>query len=96
MFKQKCPWIFNVFSLQQLLPLISRHPYLGGERLECMCHSLRRSALDVTSRQSSNQMLDFGKVGGASEGNPDTQWLVADVEGGACRRKCLPTGPAVI
>lgn len=61
----------------------------------CAIH-WERSALGVTSRQSSNQMLDSGKVGGASEGNPDTQWLVADGEGGACRRKCLPTGPAVI
>ncbi|GLD72904.1 cytoplasmic polyadenylation element-binding protein 4-like isoform X1 [Lates japonicus] len=27
-------------------------------------------------------------MGGASEGTPDTQWLVADGWGGACRRKC--------
>ncbi len=35
-------------------------------------------------------------MGGASEGYPDTQWLVAYDGGGAYRRKCLPTGPAVI
>ncbi|KAG7518953.1 hypothetical protein JOB18_048085 [Solea senegalensis] len=35
-------------------------------------------------------------MGGACKGNPNAEWLPGDSGGGAHRRKCLPTGPAVI